>query len=402
MCKRPRSFAALATQEQIAELVQREQVSVSLKGMVDTGTGKFLPPDAKSEDVMLQISSFLNKEIPVRMAHRIRDLDTLPCGLCDMESVKTMKTWYLTSLGEMLEDQTPPKTPADEKKFKKKMTKIYQRHNDVLITTARALYEFKKGGQMEAEIQKLHGNRQQRSSGKYKQMTGYGGGDQPGIGEELGDLPQLHEALDQFLSHRLGIRVLIGQYLALHPEPTAKLLQFRHLQSTMAHGLNSFTEPTSMNLEDGLADVGLVCMRTLPAEIAAAAAADATDIFERQVVDLMPPEVHIIGNVDCTMSFIPSHLYYILFELIKNSMRATAEFHRVLQLLLLQLLLFFDPLTSVWNLSVSFRLLSASFSLQGTPLEDDLPPVNVIIGTSDESEDVAIKVGARAAPVYSR
>jgi pyruvate dehydrogenase kinase 2/3/4 len=298
--------------------------------MVDTGTGKFLPPGAKSEDVMLQIATFLNKEIPVRMAHRITELDSLPFGLNEQQSIKTMRDWYATSLGEMLENQVPPKTPAEEKVFKKKMTKIYQRHNDTLITTARALYEFKNGGRMEAEIERLHGKRRQKARGKYKEMTGYGGDqDSVGIGEELGDLPELHQSLDQFLSHRLGIRVLIGQYLALHPEPTAKLLQFRHLHGTMGQGLSSFTEPTSVDLEDGLADVGLVCMRTMPAEIAEAAAADATDIFERQVVDLMAPEVKIIGNVECAMSFIPSHLYYILFELIKNSMRATAEYHRV-------------------------------------------------------------------------
>jgi hypothetical protein len=45
----------------------------------------------------------------------------------------------------------------------------------------------------------------------------------------------------------------------------------------------------------------------------------------------------------------------------------------------------------VANAAIACHCLSLCI-LQGTALEDDLPPVVVVIGTSEESEDVAIKV----------
>eukprot|EP01097_Dermamoeba_algensis_P003270 TRINITY_DN2304_c0_g1_i2.p2 TRINITY_DN2304_c0_g1~~TRINITY_DN2304_c0_g1_i2.p2 ORF type:complete len:168 (-),score=30.95 TRINITY_DN2304_c0_g1_i2:259-762(-) len=65
------------------------------------------------------------------------------------------------------------------------------------------------------------------------------------------------------------------------------------------------------------------------------------------------PEVTIHGTTDLFFNYVPSHLYYTLFELLKNSMRATVEFH----------------------------------SKKGT-----LPPIRVIIADERDNEDVAIKI----------
>lgn len=46
------------------------------------------------------------------------------------------------------------------------------------------------------------------------------------------------------------------------------------------------------------------------------------DIFEC-------PKVQVICNPHISFTYIPSHLHHILFELIKNSLRATVEFHGV-------------------------------------------------------------------------
>ena len=65
------------------------------------------------------------------------------------------------------------------------------------------------------------------------------------------------------------------------------------------------------------------------------------------------PHVEFLGEKNLSFSYIPSHLYYILFEVIKNSLRATVEHH-------------------------------------GS--ESHCPPVKVVIGDGEQSEDVVIKV----------
>lgn len=63
----------------------------------------------------------------------------------------------------------------------------------------------------------------------------------------------------------------------------------------------------------------------------------------------------INGRVDLTFPYIPTHLHYILLELLKNAMRATVEQH-------------------------------------GIDLDEDLPPVVVIIADAPENEDIVLKV----------
>ena len=39
------------------------------------------------------------------------------------------------------------------------------------------------------------------------------------------------------------------------------------------------------------------------------------------------PEVEVVGATKLEFAYMPAHLHYILFELLKNSMRATLETH---------------------------------------------------------------------------
>ena len=71
--------------------------------------------------------------------------------------------------------------------------------------------------------------------------------------------------------------------------------------------------------------VGLICEATSPAELARQAAEDARYMCEREFGDA--PGVSVRGTTDKTFAYVPSHMYYMLFELLKNSMRAVVEHH---------------------------------------------------------------------------
>ena len=88
-----------------------------------------------------------------------------------------------------------------------------------------------------------------------------------------------------------------------------------------------------------------------------AAIADARYLCERQHGDA--PDVQIHGRLDLTFAYVPTHLHYVLLELIKNSMRATVEFH-----------------TPEGGIADSAAM----------------PPIRVVIADGEENEDIAIKV----------
>jgi hypothetical protein len=71
--------------------------------------------------------------------------------------------------------------------------------------------------------------------------------------------------------------------------------------------------------------VGIINTKTSPVEVAEEAIRNASFMCSRSFGQ--HPDVQVIGRHDFTFPYIPSHLQYILFELVKNSMRAVVEQH---------------------------------------------------------------------------
>lgn len=73
--------------------------------------------------------------------------------------------------------------------------------------------------------------------------------------------------------------------------------------------------------------IGLVSPVCSPKEIAEQAVHDAAFMCTRTYGDA--PEVTFHGKTDLRFPYVPSHISYVLLELLKNSMRATVETHGV-------------------------------------------------------------------------
>jgi pyruvate dehydrogenase kinase 2/3/4 len=285
-------------EDELHRLADYKQTSVSLKATLETGLGLLLPADgneskfSQQQRTLIQIASFLRRELPVRLARRVIELQQLPEGLHSMPSVQRVREWYEQSFAEIRRSR-PPVDMESEAAFHDILTNVYERHAPTLTTMARGVYELRQ---------------QLVESGKMGR-------------EEFGEIASIHDFLDRFYMSRIGIRILIGQYLALRRDE----------------------QPDDY--------VGLIHLQTSPAEITEQAIEDATYLCERAHGDA--PEVVIKGRTDLKFAYVPSHLYYCMFELLKNSLRATCEFH--------------DP-------------------------GKRMPNINVVIADSEQNEDIVIKI----------
>ncbi|KAK9898545.1 pyruvate dehydrogenase kinase [Cystobasidium minutum MCA 4210] len=303
----------------IAHYASFPQTGVSLRQMVQFGQNP-------SQGTLLRASEFLAEELPIRLAHRVKDLDELPLGLHDMPSIRKVKNWYAQSFEELvnfpkpnlpqdiqqamakaqhespplpeaipnpslpkhmqsqyhkaqngkariglghkyyanptLKVDWPPEVHEYNENFTKCLVKIKKRHDPVVTTVAQGIFELKKNNPSNKQVERT-----------------------------------IQTFLDRFYMSRIGIRVLIGQHIALNqldPDPNY---------------------------------VGVICTNTNVKNVCQEAIDNALFICEEHYGLFKGPPVHLTCSDDLRFMYIPSHLNHMLFEILKNSLRATVETH---------------------------------------------------------------------------
>lgn len=227
-------------QHLIEHQARKPQTSASLQTLMKTGRGEFLHklskhnqgggfasvtsrPEDESEAtplVLVQVASFLRRELPIRLAHRIHDLSRV-AYLQDMKSVQQVKELYTTSFLEILSvDKHPPTREGSEEweeQFAKILENIYERHSSVLVQMARGAFELRaairKGALLGVDDDGC--DEGQKTSNETELQVG-----RDAVEFEL--MESTHAFLDRFYISRIGIRVLIGQYLSLRQPPVEK------------------------------------------------------------------------------------------------------------------------------------------------------------------------------------
>lgn len=212
---------------------------------------------------------FLRKELPVRLANIMKEFSLLPENLLHMPSVMVVQNWYLRSFEEILAFE---KIKADNKKvledFCETLIKIRNRHSNVVQTMAQGVIELKESETVDTQTE---------------HSTQY--------------------FLHRFYLNRISIRMLINQHAALfggdlpgHP---------RHIGC-----IDPNCDVTSV-VQDAYENAKFLC---------------------DQYYLKSPDMVIECKNVDpsggpISIVYVPSHLYHMAFELLKNSMRAVVETH---------------------------------------------------------------------------
>ncbi|MEQ2187849.1 hypothetical protein GOODEAATRI_008839, partial [Goodea atripinnis] len=88
---------------------------------------------------------FLRKELPVRLANTMREVNLLPDKLLSQPSVRLVQKWYMQSFVELLDfENRKPEDPHTLNDFLEILIDIRNRHNDVVPTMAQGVIEYKE------------------------------------------------------------------------------------------------------------------------------------------------------------------------------------------------------------------------------------------------------------------
>eukprot|EP01134_Creolimax_fragrantissima_P000090 CFRG0090T1 len=260
---RSRSYATgngKTVQERIDEYATYRQTSVSIKQFTDFGKDRSLQSGLNS-------CKFLRSELPIRLAHMIKEIDDIPAPLLNSAPVQMVRGWYVESFTDIL--GLPNSTEIDDnsadeyvKAFTQTISKILKRHAPVVVSIAQGILELKR----------THG-------------------------ENFMGRP-IQYFLDRIYMSRIGIRMLIGQHCELFG--------------------NKNSPKTMIGVIDEKCDVPAVILDAID---------NARFLCEQYY--FASPEVTVVMPHQTEEAFrfpyIPSHLYHMVFELLKNSMRAVVE-----------------------------------------------------------------------------
>ncbi|KAG7663952.1 pkp1 [[Candida] subhashii] len=406
-----------ALKEKIFQYATHNQTPISLRQMVQFG------PTPSPGSIFLA-SKFIVEELPIRLAKKVKDLDNAPQQLNLSPSTIKVKNWYAQSFQELTE---LPKPKIDEKLAKMLFQNgKYECRDEPLIANEAdnpAINNiFSDDGLLvvrhhhhahrhhQHESHQPHATQEEPQSNQSSIIS-------PTFGmtyftpcpmniiwpKEVYDYNKLvcdaltvikkrHDAtvatmaqgvqewktshkteivnsqiqtfLDRFYMSRIGIRMLIGQHIALN--------QAQH--SPVKQRINSFLNGSeSVSPKKNSNYVGIICTDCNVSEIAEDAIETARYICEDFYGLFESPTIQLIAPSNpVNFMYVPGHLIHMLFETLKNSLRATIEFHtpRLKQKMIEE------------NPNLKFEEIDIN--------DLKFPPIKVII--SEGTEDIAIKI----------
>lgn len=401
-----------ALRQQIYKYAKLPQTGVSLRQMVQFG-----PRPSKGS--LFHASYFAVHELPIRLSHRVRELEHLPLDLSEDSSIKLVRDWYAQSFEELMALKEPILT--DEFRallLKNKKEDLFwddnefddnnnynnnfnnSNNNDSNIRkTNRSNFIFEDDGiiigrnrnknsndsadrivdniELKTQSNKHSNNNNNKDFEEFerpiglktyyqsapndiiypKEVTDYN----KLVTDTLVKIKRRHDAtvatlargvqnwkqknnykylnspinqfLDRFYMSRIGIRMLIGQTIAINQQ------SFKNMQ------------------DDDY--VGIICLHCNIKDIIQDAIDAARFACEEHFNIMEVPKVKLYCPSDLTFRYVPGHLVHMLFETLKNSLRATIEHHSRLH--------------------------------PGVDLDDiKYPPIKIIVAKGDE--DITIKI----------
>ncbi|KAN0063085.1 [Pyruvate dehydrogenase (acetyl-transferring)] kinase 2, mitochondrial [Thecaphora frezii] len=236
----------------------------------------------KDREKILKSAAYVRQELPVRIAHRIRDLQALPFVVMTNRHLEDVYNKYWSAF-EALRRLPPIRTMDDNERFCTMLKGLLDDHLTIIPSLT------------------------------------------IGIVESSHHLPpnQLDKFMERMLRSRISRRVLAEQHIAL--------------SEALDDPFHFFNEPVRRNDDDGGGEhddpsgnhVGIIYTHLSVASVVRKGIKLLTDVFAsaERIPEDRVPEIRIDGDLDARFAYIPEHLEYIVFELLKNAIRATIRHH---------------------------------------------------------------------------
>ncbi|MCJ1408516.1 hypothetical protein MMC19_002591 [Ptychographa xylographoides] len=248
--------------DQVARLAAKSLHNLTLADLVRHGR----PP--LSESALLSSANFTLSLLPVRLAHRIQALRNLPFIVVSNPHISRIYANYLHSLSTLLPYANHPITNLEEEaRFTEVMADLVQTHSNTIPVLARGFLECRKYISPEA-------------------VTRF---------------------LDSHLRARIGTRLIAEQHIALHLSSQCRPSPPQSASSSRAPSTH----------------IGVIDTSLHPATIIRNCETFVSELCELKYG--VRPSLVINGAPDTTLAHVPTHLEYILTELLKNAFRATVE-----------------------------------------------------------------------------
>ncbi|KAL9121063.1 MAG: hypothetical protein Q9187_002378 [Circinaria calcarea] len=246
----------------VARLAARPLHPLTLSDLVRHGR----PP--LSTEALFSSANFTLSLLPIRLAHRIHALRNLPFIVVSNPNIASIYNNYLHSLSTLLPyHERQITTLEDEIQFTEVMADLVQTHANTIPVLARGFLECRKY-------------------------------------ISPGDVTRF---LDAHLRARIGTRLIAEQHIALH------------LSSQPYNGGTAGPEGSSPSSSY----VGVIDTALRPADLIRNCESFVSEICELKYG--VRPTLIINGQPEITIAHVPTHLEYIITELLKNAFRATVE-----------------------------------------------------------------------------
>ncbi|KAF2220552.1 branched-chain alpha-ketoacid dehydrogenase [Elsinoe ampelina] len=242
------------------EWVEREARPISLRQL--TVFGRTL-----SEGRLLSSANYVRLELPTRIAHRLRNMQTLPYSALTNQHISHVHELYYSAF-EKLRKVPEVRTLADNDQLCAVIRECLHEHLSVIPALAMGVLEI-----------------------------------QSAVPADVCD-----QLMRTMLRSRISRRVIAEQHLAL--------TDTYHSPHSMRRSQSAGSAPD----EDFIGEVFLKCKAR---EIIDTCSSTITRLARRaHGKDTPLPEVKLFGDVETTFPYIPSHIEYIIGELLRNSTQA--------------------------------------------------------------------------------